>query len=420
MSKLLTEVIQLTPEERKEIEAAIPKVVDAIKKDEVSGDESVWVTSINYIMASGEPAKVRIFYSDRRKGVEGMYNSVNPADLQDNVISLYKGYFSQYFGLKNTLKGTDKRGEDQIRRVLTHELVHAKDPALNHKKGKDREDTSKSSDAYVEAEYFRSNEEVIAFASQLNEIIIRNVKLWIEKHITDEESKLQQANANFSLEQEAKDIQSILREILKFFSGQSVDLSPPAKSFVESVIDQSGFEKFMTKIYNFLEKLGLSKRRRTPLESYTLAVEKIKEFNPEGYDRLLKSLAKTLQKLELSINVLLAKEFRKRKERFDKAMQKYEDSGRNIHYKPKTWQYPINLLQISVAGTEPIQITKITNNDTKTQRVIAQTNDKLLKTRDALYPKKKTPTTETKQAKKYTLSEAREVIKATIKQIYKL
>ena len=448
VKKLISEVIQLDKEERDAIEKAIPKVVDTIKKDEVSGDESVWVTSIPYKMASGEDAKVRIFYSDRRKGVEGMYNAANPSDLQDNVIVLYKAYFSKYFGLKAKLTGTEKKGEDQIRRVLTHELVHAKDPALNHKKGNKQDvDSSEKPEGQIEADYFRSEEEVIAFASQLNEIIIKNVKDWITKHITDDESKLQQAQASNTLENEAEEIQTVLREILKFFSGQDVELSEPSRKFVESVISQSGFEKFMTKIYNFLEKLGLSKRRRDPLESYKIAVDKIKQFNEKGYQRLLTSLSKTLQKLELSINVLFAKEFRERKARYEKALKKYNDSqdangNRNPHFKPKTWEYPINLLQISVSGNNPVSVTPISQNNKKNDRVIQQTNAKLLDTRNKLYPKKptkpapssptktstttSTPTarpstytsTSTAGPSTYTITEAKSIIKQVLREIH--
>lgn len=372
MKKLISEIVELSSDERSQIDQIIPKIVQAYQEGAAAEGEAAPVGSITYKMRSAENlprlqkqqkelqaklekasddqkppiqdklsriekaistesqgGKVSILLSNKHRqhpdNIEAMYLPVNLANLQDNVISINHNLVSKYFGLKGKLTGREKEGEQQLRRILTHELVHAKDPTLNHLKPgaegrqvrRAKAETEETGEFDIEA-YFKKPEEALAFTSQLNDVVVRLVSNWIDNNLkTGEEIVTRISGVGVPMIEQtdrvlyakAEEIQDALRDLDQLFAkGLRVrSFSPLGRLFLKEIESEGIFRKFFKKIYNFLEKIGLSKKIETPQDSYVAAMELLKKHNPEGYRAAAVGFRKSFKKLELTINSALFK-----------------------------------------------------------------------------------------------------------------
>jgi len=372
VKKLILEIVELSSDERSQIDQIIPKIVQAYQEGKAVKGGAYPVGSITYKMRSAENlprlqkqqkdlqaklekapddqkppiqdklsridkaistesqgGKVSILLSNGHRqhpeNVEGLYLPVNLTNLQDNVISISQNLVQKYYGLKGKLTGREKEGEQQLRRVLTHELVHAKDPTLNHlspnaqgrRARPGREETEQSGEFNIEA-YFKKPEEALAFSSQLNEVITRLISTWIKDNLkTGEEIVTKIPGVGVPIIQQtdkalyakAEEIQDALRDLDQLFAKglRARSFSPLGKAFMKEIESEGLFKKFFNKIYKFLEKIGLSKKIETPQDSYIQAMELLKKYNPKGYEAAAKGFRKSFKKLELAINAALYK-----------------------------------------------------------------------------------------------------------------
>ena len=372
MKRLISEIVELSSDERSQIDQIIPKIVQAYQEGKAVKGGAYPVGSITYKMQTADSlarlkniekrlemelkaadddakpgiqtrldsvkrrieteevgGKVSILLSNGHRqhpeNTEGIYLPVNLTNLQDNVISINQNLVQKYYGLKGKLTGREKEGEQQLRRVLTHELVHAKDPTLNHLspnvQGRQarpgRGETDQTGEFNIEA-YFKKPEEALAFSSQLNDVITRLISTWIKDNLTTGEEvvtripgvgvpMIQQTDK--ALYAKAQEIQDALRDLDQLFAKglRARSFSPLGKAFMKEIESEGIFKKFFNKIYKFLEKIGLSKKIETPQDSYVQAMQLLKKYNPRGYEIAARGFRRSFKKLELTINAALYK-----------------------------------------------------------------------------------------------------------------
>jgi hypothetical protein len=281
----------LTPDERQQVEAMIPEIIKVISEpDLIPLGRQRNIGTLKYKYADGEDGEVLI-------GV-GTYEPANsrgahwPMDRNnktDNLILIQQAQFKQYFPsnkfnqidqkLYRTFSGTANTGVERLRQVLKHEIIHAKDPALHHHYSKEPYDSSD------ESVYFKSWTEFQTFTGQFFESLIAGT-----------DRVLSGVNTAADL----KTVESALANILQFFAGKTKTMSVKTAEF----IDGTGSRNIFQKVFNFLGSIaGRSlKSSDFALHEYVLYLNKIKQYNPEGYKEFLKDLYKTIKTIEEKVN----------------------------------------------------------------------------------------------------------------------
>jgi uncharacterized protein YnzC (UPF0291/DUF896 family) len=289
-NKLEEGALILTPEERQQVEAMIPIIIDNIKKPLLPNDKVYDIGNIKYKFADGEDgeAKVVVGYpgSDNAKGV---FRTHDPKNRTDNWIVINQVYFSQFFPSSNsfsdldqrlsrTVTGNENTGIERLRQTLKHELIHAKDPALNHHYLKEPYSNKD------EAIYYKSWTEFQTFTGQFFESLISGTDRVLN---------------NADNPEDIKKIEKALSNILQYFAGKTKTINLDTKEF----IDGTGSRNFFQKIFNFLNQIvRMPKDSDYALSEYLTYLAKIKQYNPEGYKEFLKDLYKTIKSIEEKVN----------------------------------------------------------------------------------------------------------------------
>jgi hypothetical protein len=272
--------ISLTSDEKKQIDKVIPRIIDAIKNPSTSP-----VDYITYKLADGNPGMVTIYVLDDDRSSGGYFNANDPNNLKDNniVIQSYSlsPYFKDWDEGKPSTQTTDlaKEGIGIIKRTLTHELIHAKDPALNNRYMKEPYDSSK------EEIYYKSWTEFQTMTGQFFEAIKDSVDKIMNNDPTSSEIEL---------------INRSLSDLLDFFSGKEKNISNETKEFI-TYTPQT--KNIFQKISSFMDKITLtSSLTRKLFDTYINYLNKIKKYNPEGYKEFLKDLYKNIDTIKDKIN----------------------------------------------------------------------------------------------------------------------
>ena len=177
--------ITLTPEEHKSVERAVKKMSQLLSvelkglqlpggqdKDfkyikniiDSGSSDIVYVDSIDYVTATGIKSKVGIYIVlvDRFKG---RYLPGNKSDSQDNIILINQEY------------------SKELRTILMHELIHAKDPKLNQLF------TDKFKKNAFKKSYYKRRFEFEAFTGQLLNVISNSTYKFIKEGWSSKELK---------------------------------------------------------------------------------------------------------------------------------------------------------------------------------------------------------------------------------------
>lgn len=283
-------MIQLTTAERESVNQVADKILNLIKTRDLVKGGSLFVSTIKYKMSSGEDAEVDVYYSDTDQSEDGSYDAKNLTNLEDNIIIIQKHPFAK------------ADNSEPIKRTLTHELIHAKDPKLNHKhknatpSDKPKGDKQAADAEPTEEEYYSSNEELLAFGGQLNEAIIRNVQKWIKANLD-----LKQQPKQSYLQDKREEITNLLKDILLFFSGRSKKMSKSSKRFITGLDTEA-----VTGLFSAVRGL-IKDKTESKYKDYIEGLQLIKQHNPKNYQRFLKSLYATVKRSEENVNNALRK-----------------------------------------------------------------------------------------------------------------
>lgn len=271
--------ISLTQNERDQIEKILPQLIDTISGPQINSKDYKQVGLINYQFADKTPGQVSIWVGNDMPESGGYFQTKDPKNPTDNYIVVQQNNYAPYFGILNkgysALTGDKNSGIEKLRGLLKHELIHAKDPALNHHYLKEPYD-------YRAEIYYKSWTEFQTMTGQFFESITSGVDRIL--------------NRNPSIE-DIKKIEKALDEILNFYSGKSRNLSQDTYDFIQDTDKRNMFQRLIKFLENkFEEESGILKGYLTqsPLYVYIAFINSIKTHNPEGYKEFLKDLYKTI------------------------------------------------------------------------------------------------------------------------------
>jgi microcompartment protein CcmL/EutN len=281
----------LTPDERQQVEAMIPAIIKAISNQpEPSPGNYYTVGILRFKFADGEDGEATIGVGNfEPTSARGAHWPMDRNNKTDNLILVQQAQFKQYFPsskfaqkdqeLYRTFTGTANTGIERLRQVLKHEIIHAKDPALNHRYSKEPYDSSD------ESVYYKSWAEFQTFTGQFFESLIAGT-----------DRVLSGVNTAADL----KRVESALANILQFFAGKTKTISINTAEF----IDGTGSRNIFQKAFNFLNNMigNTPKSSDFALSEYVIFLNKIKQYNPEGYKEFLKDLYKTIKTIEEKVN----------------------------------------------------------------------------------------------------------------------
>lgn len=325
-------IIQLTSDERNQIEDMIPKIIDIIQGPPISSGEYKQVDWINYQFADETLGKAFVYVGNDNPKASGYFSTKDPKNPNDNVIVIQQNAYLKYFNILSkgysAITGDKNQGIEILRKTLKHELIHAKDPALNkylpqwdikkegdlwlaiYKSGDDKRTksfkfkTEEEAAAWINKKqlekynpddykvYYKSWEEFQTMTGQFFESIVTGVNRILSKNPSDEN---------------IKKIEKSLNEILNFYSGKSKQISQSTIDFIQDTDKRNAFQNIM-KITtdSVLQVLGVNVSNS--LETYIQYLNLIKQFNPEGYKEFLKDLYKTIDQAKDIVNSYLEKE----------------------------------------------------------------------------------------------------------------
>jgi hypothetical protein len=283
----------LTPKERDQIENIIPKIIDLIKGPQIKPNEYKQVDWIYYQFADKTPGSVFVYVGNDKPESNGYFWTNDPKNPNDNVIVIQQNNFSHYFGFiskaQKFLAGDEDVGIEYLRQTLKHELIHAKDPAMNQHYLKEPYDPNK-----IEV-YYKSWAEFQTMTGQFLESIIAGVDRLLATDFSDKE---------------AKKVETALSEILNFFAGKSKNLSQDTFDFIQNTKSRNFFQRLIKNIENFtgIHPTGNS------LSIYLAYISAIKRYHPSAYNEFLKDLYKTIDQAKdklktTSINITENKKF---------------------------------------------------------------------------------------------------------------
>jgi hypothetical protein len=262
--------IQLTSDERRQVDAMLPKIINMIAGDYLGDNKMFLVGEFNGISADKSPIKVKIYVGNdmNYKNASGYHQANDRKNPDDNFILIQQFQFSKYFkgfgGLDTDftkiMTGNENPGIDDLRSTLIHELIHAKDPAVNHRYLKEPYDFDKKE------VYYKSWKEFQTMTGQFFEAITTSVDRAVKLKMTKEE------------------ILSALDSILQFYSGKQTTFNQNAKDFIQGSGKRTAFQSLVNKFTQYSSSLN----------TYASYILMIKKYNPEGYKEFLTDLYKTV------------------------------------------------------------------------------------------------------------------------------
>jgi hypothetical protein len=276
--------LQLTPDERNQVEEILPDIIDTISGRYIGDNMAQTVGIIKYLSADKTPSEVKIQVGNNlsQKNANGYYQTNDPKNPTDNIILLQQFHFQPYFNkigkLYSTATGDKNPGIEAVRRVLKHELIHAKDPSVNQHYLKEPYDSSDNS------VYYKSWAEFQTMTGQFFEAITTGVDRALNSGMPKEK------------------ISRALDNILKTYAGKEV-LTQDTADFIQDTGKRNIFQSLIKFAENIISNItGISVLGA--LDAYVLYLKNIKQYNPEGYKEFLTDLYKTIDQAKDKLNNL--------------------------------------------------------------------------------------------------------------------
>ena len=273
LSDILQEgTIQLTPNERDQIESMLPDIIEVISGKYIGDNRMRYIGDIDAISADKTPIKVKVNVGNNlnSKDADAYYIANDRNNPDDNEIFIQQFHFSSYFtgfsglDMKFTkmATGNENLGIERLRKVLKHELIHAKDPARNQHFFKEPYDPEK-----LEV-YYKSWAEFQTMTGQFFEAITTGVDRALRLGMSKEE------------------ILDALDNILKFYTGKEKFFNQNTKDFIQGTGKRNIFQSLINLVAggNFISSI----------DDYAAYIANIKKYNPEGYKEFLTDLYKTI------------------------------------------------------------------------------------------------------------------------------
>jgi hypothetical protein len=273
--------IQLTSDERSQVEKLLPKLIKTISGKYIGDNKRSYVEDINAISADKTPIKVTVYVGNdlNNKGANGYYTANDKNNPEDNEILIQQFYFSPYFtglsGLDTKLTkiatGNENLGIEMLRKVLKHELIHAKDPAINQHSNNEpyNSDSTES--------YYKSWAEFQTMTGQFFEAITTGVDRALQLKMPKEK------------------ILGALKNIIEFYSGKSKTFTQDTKDFIQGTGKRNVFQS----LFNFA-----AGNLPSAIDDYYGYIEMIRKHNPKGYKEFLSDLYKTVDQAKDKLNNL--------------------------------------------------------------------------------------------------------------------
>ena len=275
--------ILLTSDERNQIEEIIPKIIDVISAEPLPMGGEKFIDSIEYISADKTPGKANVFVVNKKEGYIGIYHANDKQNPNDNSIAINQQAFSIYFSslgklvfkAQKFLAGDENAAISALRTALKHELIHAKDPALNHR--------------YLEEPYsdkpeiyFKSWAEFQTFTGQFFEAIISGVDKVLSSNPT---------------EKDIERIENGLNNLLDIFSGKNPNLYQETMDMLQLTGTRNMFQQMAKNIQN---NIGLPTNKAATI--YFEFLDSIKRYHPESWKEFQKDLYKIIDQAKDKID----------------------------------------------------------------------------------------------------------------------
>lgn len=285
--------LQLTSDERNQVEAMLPDIIKVISGKYIGDNMKKQVGDINAVSADKTPIKVGIYVGNNlyNKNADAYYQTNDKNNPDDNEILIQQFHFSPYFkglaGLDMKLTkiatGNENTGIERLRKVLKHELIHAKDPAVNQR-------YMNEPYSYNPEIYYKSWTEFQTMTGQFFEAITTGV------------------DRAFELGMSKDEVLKALNNILEYYSGKTKTFNQEAKDFIQG----SGKRNIFQSLINFFTKLPSS------IDDYAAYIASIKKYNPEGYKEFLGDLYKTVDQARDKVKNLKEMKYINEAKRFQK------------------------------------------------------------------------------------------------------
>ena len=279
--KICEGIIQLTPSERDQIEEMVPLIVDVIKGVEIKSnfDDVEPIGEINFISADRTPGKVIIAVGNDAPTLFGYYQTQDRKNTNDDYIIIQQNNLkNRYFSPgRDKWRGGESSGVELLRTTLKHELIHAKDPAINQHYPKNPEEYGYSPEVY-----YKSWQEFQTITGELFESIITRV------------DKIMKSNPS---DADIKKIEIVLNDILNFYSGRSKETKQETIDFIQGNGNRIEFSKSI----KFINDIKIN-NKNSLYGLYIDEINKIKKYHPESYNEFLKDLYKIIYQCKDIIN----------------------------------------------------------------------------------------------------------------------
>jgi hypothetical protein len=347
LNKSLKEgIISLSDEEETKLRNLIPIFIQALKEK----DFKVGLTNpIKYKMASGEEAEfVPYIYDDGDTRSAAKFLTQDNTNFKDNFIGINGNYWFPAFegtleSIWKTLTGDNPK--EALLSSLRHELIHAKDPAVNHKPLKTKYDPSKPE------LYYGTWEE---FPAQTGEFL-EAIKFNSYEYINNNKDNLKQA---------VFELNSYYQDILDFYSGKNKMFNKSTMDWLSKGEKGNDIQKFIRKIADWGGWfLGINTNpgwdSRSTLTNFHSNIEQIRKYNPEGYKEFQKDLYKTIQNTIDYINTKLPKDSPLLKAGGQGKLKEGKENNDYKKYIPELTKYMVN----QGMNIKPLPVVKFINND---------------------------------------------------------
>lgn len=296
-------IITLTPSEEDQVQDILKTAKSIFKSGDIPSKDYYPIGEIDFTSADNTPGQLGIYIDYKSQGSSlGSHDKGDSKDLTDNKVMInayhflpaYSGFLENIFS-KATGENPDRYLEDTIR----HELIHAKDPAVN------QQPLNAPYDSSVPELYYGSWVEFPAQTGEFFEAIKSNIKEALSKYKGDKK--------------EIKKLEQILQNILDFYSGKTQSFSSLTQDFLAGGKKGNVLIDFIRQIADFGgNALGIATHSNwesmNSLIRYYSQINLIKQHNPEGYKEFQKDLYKIIKKQEEFINYYIKERDKKLKQ----------------------------------------------------------------------------------------------------------
>ena len=276
---LLEGTIRLTDDEKDQIARLVPEVLNALREDYLPPSEWLRIGFINYKLADGSDGIVKVCVGNDAPKYTAYYERKDPKNLEDNIIVVQQAQFKPImFPVKvySAVTGDNNVVVQGVKAALTHELIHAKDPAQNHHFFKEKYDSSNPE------LYFGTWAEFQTLTGQFFEAIDSGVETALNT-------------------MDKQEILDVLDDILNFYSGKQSSMSQNTADFIQKTGKRNAFQSLMKHGSNFIKFILGNTVSTDILDIYVTFINQIKKYNPEGYKEYLKDLYKTIEEAKTKV-----------------------------------------------------------------------------------------------------------------------